>query len=76
MLKIFKRKRKEVISIEVLAGLCVGCVRCVNRCRRNVLSMGAMAGYPVATVTSPEYCVGCGKCVSVCPADAIELITL
>jgi len=70
---MFKRKKREVLYIQILAGICTGCERCVNRCRRNVLVMGQMEKRPVAAIFNREACVGCGKCLSVCRADAIEL---
>lgn len=72
---IFKRKKREVISLEILAGICVGCERCVNRCKNSVFIMGHMEHRSVAAIYNSGACTGCGKCVSACRVGAIELIT-
>ena len=71
---MFGKRKRDVVSLQVLAGLCIGCARCVDRCRRNVFAMGQMDNRCVAAVVRPEVCVGCGKCLSVCRMEAIELI--
>lgn len=67
-------RRKNVISLSVDEGKCIGCESCVARCKRDVLSMYTTRTEYYAWVKYPMDCVGCAKCVRVCPSDAIELI--
>lgn len=73
--EMFWKKKRVVLSLQVLAGICMGCARCINRCRKNVFIMGHMDSRPVAAIHMPDACNGCGKCLNVCKAEAIELIT-
>lgn len=74
MIALFQRKKREVISLQVLAGICIGCDKCINRCRQQVFVRGYLDKQQVASVGYPENCTGCGKCAKNCPAGAIELI--
>lgn len=74
MITLFKRKKRDIVSLQILAGLCTGCQQCVDRCRRNVFTQAYMDNKEVAAVSYLENCTGCGKCAKNCPAGAIELI--
>jgi len=73
---MFKRKSREVVSLQVLNDLCIGCGRCVNRCRHEVIKMKYVDDRGTAVVYHPDRCVGCGRCVGVCSTMAIDLIAV
>jgi len=73
---MFKRKNREVVSLQVIGDLCIGCGRCVNRCRHDAIGMKYKDDRGRAVAYHPERCVGCGKCIGVCPTIAIELIAV
>ena len=70
---MFRSRNKEVVSLEVIGELCIGCERCVDRCRHKVIGMKYKDDRGRAVAYHPERCVGCGKCVGICPTIAIEL---
>ncbi|KAA6349603.1 hypothetical protein EZS27_003028 [termite gut metagenome] len=72
---MFKRKKKEIISLRIDEHICIGCESCVYRCRRKVLDMIYTDDRAYAVAKYPHDCVGCRKCLSVCCSGAIELIT-
>ncbi|KAA6321324.1 Electron transport complex subunit RsxB [termite gut metagenome] len=73
---MFKRKKKEVVLLQIAEEKCIGCESCIRRCRRKVLGMKYTDDYKAyAEVRYPADCIGCGKCLSVCSWGAIELIT-
>jgi len=73
MITLFKKKKRDIISLQVLAGICSGCHQCVDRCRRRVFTRAYIDNKEVAAVKYPENCSGCGKCAKRCPSGAIEL---
>lgn len=73
---IFKQKRAEVVSLQVFERKCIGCERCVDRCRYRVFGMIYKEYRSYATVEYRDRCVGCGRCTWTCPTDAVELITV
>jgi len=70
---LFKRKKKEVLSLFINAEKCCGCGECVDFCRHKVLDVEYGANRDIAKIINPGNCVGCGKCSWYCMADAIEL---
>lgn len=75
MFEFLKRKKREVISLDIYSLSCLGCGKCVDFCRRNVLQMTETESGRYAYVAAIENCVGCGKCVRKCDANAIKLET-
>ena len=73
---MFRKRTREVVSLQVIGDLCIGCGRCANRCRHGVIGMRHKDDRSKAVVYHPEACVGCGKCLYVCPTIAIELIAV
>lgn len=73
---MFRRRTKEVVSLQVISELCIGCGRCSDRCRQGAIGMKYKDDRGQAVAYHPERCVGCGKCVNVCPTIAIELIAV
>ncbi len=64
------KKRKEVKSLTVLSDNCVGCGKCVKKCKMEVFAMEKKR----AKVVNFDNCVGCGKCVKkMCNFEAIVL---
>ncbi|MBQ9031286.1 MAG: 4Fe-4S binding protein [Parasporobacterium sp.] len=49
---------------------CIGCSRCVTRCRLGVFRRNREQGISM----DRSKCVGCGICVSTCPANALKLV--
>lgn len=72
---MFKKGKREVLSLQIFERKCIGCEKCVDRCRNNVLGMMYNDKYSHATVEFRERCTGCGICSFICPLGAIELIT-
>ena len=73
---MFKRKKREIVSLQILTKKCIRCERCVSRCCRKVLGMMYKDGKAYTSIEYKDRCVGCGGCVRTCPSDAIELITV
>ncbi|KAA6336254.1 hypothetical protein EZS27_015570 [termite gut metagenome] len=72
---MFKKKKKEVVCLQIAEERCIGCENCIRRCRRKVLGMRYTDDNKAyAEVWYPLDCIGCGKCLSVCSSRAIELI--
>ncbi|MDR0824027.1 MAG: 4Fe-4S binding protein [Prevotella sp.] len=71
-----KIKKTEIITLQIFERKCIGCEKCVERCRRKVLGMVYKDDHSYATVEYPDRCTGCGACSKKCPTDAIELITV
>jgi len=69
-----KKKKREILSLQIFERKCIGCENCVNRCKRRVLGMIYTEDGSYANVDYPDRCIGCGKCVKVCTKQAIELI--
>lgn len=71
---MFKTKRREVLSLHIFQKKCIGCEKCVDACRHDVLGMVYIENKTYATVEYPDRCVGCRRCEWACPADAVEII--
>lgn len=53
-------------AVEFNPDICVGCNRCVNACRTDVMMPNPEKGKP-PIVLYPEECWSCGCCVIECP---------
>ena len=71
---LFKRKKREVLSLQIFERKCIGCESCVDICRHKALGMIYTLEKSYASVEFIGRCVGCGRCMRECPVDAIELI--
>lgn len=71
---MFWEKSKEV-SVTVSTERCVGCGRCVERCRREAMGLIQLRTEHYAMLVNPGKCNGCGKCAKVCNFNAIEIVT-
>ncbi|MGN8739940.1 ATP-binding protein [Bilifractor sp. HCP3S3_D3] len=67
----FWPKAPHIISYD--ANPCIGCGRCVKRCRFDVISMTGR-GKNASLSFRMDECNGCGICASTCPADALHLV--
>ncbi len=57
---------------------CKACGLCVDKCPKNVLSMGSAIngqGYNYVVQENPDNCVLCDICGIVCPDMAIGVVT-
>lgn len=70
-LKMKFKKPKEVESLEIITDNCIGCAKCVNKCKQEVFAIKDGK----AIVANRAACVGCGKCVEkMCNFGAINLV--
>lgn len=60
---------KNVATVAIEEGACVGCGVCVGVCPRGAL---AMAGH-TATIVDRDACIECGACARNCPVGAITV---
>lgn len=56
------------MKIEIDYDECLGCMKCVEACNKNVLI--SLDEKPV--VSSPNDCAYCLRCEEECPVDALE----
>ncbi|MCB0200252.1 MAG: NADH-quinone oxidoreductase subunit NuoF [Anaerolineae bacterium] len=61
------RKCKALISFEIVADLCTGCMVCGRNCGSNAIT-GEKLGLHVI---DPNLCERCGMCAEVCKFDAV-----
>ena len=61
------RKCKALISFEIVADLCTGCMVCGRNCGSNAIT-GEKLGLHVI---DPDLCERCGMCAEVCKFDAV-----
>ncbi len=57
---------------------CVGCAKCVDRCRTNALTIASLSLKTTnmdrpKPVLDPNRCIGCGHCVTACKTNALSL---
>ncbi|NOX60968.1 MAG: NADH-quinone oxidoreductase subunit NuoF [Chloroflexi bacterium] len=63
------RKCKALITYEVVAELCTGCMVCGRNCAANAITGEKLQPH----VIDPELCERCGLCYEVCNFDAIVI---
>jgi len=51
--------------------LCVGCQKCVKRCKFSAITMKGSDPKKLKSVIDPAKCLGCGACVVSCPKHAL-----
>lgn len=56
------------VMAEVVAGECIGCEACIERC-----PMEALISKNDLVAVDNKRCIGCGLCITTCPAGAIVL---
>jgi NAD-dependent dihydropyrimidine dehydrogenase PreA subunit len=69
------RKAKNKV-IRVVESNCVGCQRCLKRCRRQVLYVEKEESGTRVVVKYPERCTACKDCMGGCKYNALELVDL
>ena len=56
------------LQLGYIANTCMGCMRCINRCKKQCLSMEN------GTIHISEDCDACGECVDFCPTNSLKVI--
>lgn len=56
------------LQLGYVANSCIGCMRCINRCKKQCLSM--VNGH----IHVSEDCDACGECVDFCPTNSLKMI--
>ncbi|MBQ9840222.1 MAG: glycyl-radical enzyme activating protein [Erysipelotrichaceae bacterium] len=56
------------LQLGYIANTCMGCMRCINRCKKQCLSMEN------GTIHISEDCDACGECVDFCPTNSLKII--
>lgn len=56
------------LQLGYIANTCMGCMRCINRCKKQCLSMKD------GTIHISEDCDACGDCVDFCPTNSLKII--
>ena len=72
---MFGIRSRKIISLLIIDAKCTGCGTCIDKCRRNVISLAEEGGYKWAWAVRPDECTGYGRCQRYCPEDAIRLMT-
>jgi NAD-dependent dihydropyrimidine dehydrogenase PreA subunit len=70
---IYRRIRGRGKIIRVKEDNCIGCGKCLKRCRRNVFEMVKDEKGAHIIVRNPDNCTACGDCVGTCKFKALEL---
>lgn len=65
------RYLKNVSTLVLSAGKCVGCGKCTEVCPRAVFRVSARK----ARIEAKDLCIECGACAKNCPKDAISVDT-
>lgn len=60
---------KDVVTLKLDQGRCVGCGICLMVCPQRVLSMNNGQ----ARIDNRDFCMECGACARNCPADAVTV---
>lgn len=63
------RYLKNVITLQLDTGKCIGCGMCETVCPHGVLSVNARK----AQVNERDACIECGACARNCPVDALSV---
>lgn len=72
---MFGIRSRKIISLLIIDAKCTGCGTCIDKCRRNVISLAEEGGYKLGLGGTSGECTGCGRCQRYCPEDAIRLMT-
>ena len=56
------------IQLGYIANTCMGCMRCIKRCKKGCLSIEN------GQIRISESCDACGECVEYCPTNSLKLI--
>jgi NAD-dependent dihydropyrimidine dehydrogenase PreA subunit len=67
-----KRAKNAVIYVD--KNSCVGCQRCIKRCKHKVLEKVNDENGTRVVVKNPNKCTACGDCISGCRYDALRLV--
>lgn len=60
---------KNVVTLNLDSGKCIGCGRCFEVCPQRVFAMEKRK----AKIADKDHCMECGACAVNCPADAISV---
>lgn len=60
---------KDVVTLELDADKCVGCLRCVEVCPHGVF----VVEDGTARIVERDNCMECGACQNNCPSEAIRV---
>ncbi|MDR2840104.1 MAG: 4Fe-4S dicluster domain-containing protein, partial [Paludibacter sp.] len=63
---IIRRKQRKNKTIHVVDDNCMGCQRCLKKCRRRVLDKVSNEKGAQVFVKNPDYCSACGDCMTAC----------
>ncbi|MBR5796443.1 MAG: glycyl-radical enzyme activating protein [Erysipelotrichaceae bacterium] len=56
------------LQLGYISNTCMGCMRCINRCKKQCLSMEN------GTIHISEDCDACGECIDFCPTNSLKII--
>ena len=56
------------IQLGYIANTCMGCMRCIKRCKKGCLSIEN------GQIRISESCDACGECIEYCPTNSLKLI--
>ncbi|MDR0429535.1 MAG: 4Fe-4S binding protein [Tannerellaceae bacterium] len=73
-LSYFRNKRAKSKIIHVIENNCIGCRRCVKKCRHKALEMATGEVNKLVTLKYPDRCTACKDCIIVCKCGALELV--
>ncbi len=63
---------KNVTTLELDPGRCIGCGKCVEVCPHSVFAIQATNGRK-AEITDRDACMECGACAGNCPVGAVTV---
>jgi len=63
------RYLKNVVTLQLIESLCIGCGRCVEVCPHAVFDIHNRQ----ATIVDRDACMECGACARNCPVDAVSV---
>lgn len=70
----FRNKRAKNKVVQVIDGNCIGCLRCLKRCRHKALDIDNRETGWLVVLKYPEKCTACRDCIIVCKSHALELV--